>query len=239
VSLRRRLLPVGLLALLVGLAVVGWLSRSGGARGSRAERLAAAAKDLAARAPRAWAGIVPLEGPAFWDARPPPEAGLHVVAPRGLVLDARPRLRWTGVPLAASVELRLLRAPSEAGPALWTRNGTARHLEFPPEEPALAPGAYGVEARAAPGADPARASFEVAGPEARERFAAVRAATAEAAPPDLRTLLDAHAAARLGLLLEAERLAQQALAEDARDDDALALLRWVHAQLGETEGRRR
>ncbi len=236
VSLRRRLLPAGLLALGLGLAAVAWLTQHGPGPGvDPAERLAASARTVAARAPQAWGGLEPLSAhelaaPAFQD----PIPGLPVVvAPQGRVIDGRPRTRWGGVAPTATVEIRLCTAD---GAACWTRTGQGGVLDYPPEERELAAGPHEITLRLLPDGAPVTRGFEVAAPEQREGLAAATAAVNAHAPHDLQPLLRGHAAARLGFLFEAEACAQEALSADPRNAAALDLLRYVHASIGETEG---
>ncbi len=236
VSLRRRLLPAGLLALGLGIAAVAWLTHHEPKPiVDAAERLASAARTVAARAPQAWGGLEPLSArelaaPAFSD---PLHGVPAVVAPQGRVIDGRPRTRWGGVAPGATVEIRLCTA---GGAACWTRTGQGGVLDYPPEERELAPGPHEITLRLLSDGPPVTRGFEVATPDQRQALAAATGAVNAHAPHDLQPLLRGHAAARLGFLLEAEACAQEALSADPKNAAALDLLRHVHASIGETEG---
>jgi hypothetical protein len=236
VSLRRRLLPAALLALGLGIAAVAWLTRLNPEPGvDAAERLSAAARTVAARAPQAWRGLEPLSpselaAPAFSDPLPGVPA---IVAPQGRVIDGRPRTRWGGVAPGATVEIRVCAA---GGAACWTRTGQGGVLDYPPEERELPPGPHEITLRLLPDGAPMTRGFEVATPDQRQALAAATGAVNAHAPRDLRPLLRGHASARLGFLLEAEARAQEALSADSKNAAALDLLRHVHASIGETEG---
>lgn len=226
VSLRQRLLPASLLALLLGVAGVAALVRCAPARAPAS--VAQAWALLVERAPAALEGLAPL-GPDELDAAQPPGRDvLGVIAPRGLVGDERPRIRWGGLPPTETVLLELRTAEGEVR---WRRGAVGGMLDWPRELPLQQPGPY--ELVLAAGGRTASASFELAGPPARARLQAVLEAVRTHVPAPLQALVGAHACARLGWWLAAEARAQEALKSNARDGEALRLLRWVHAQLGE------
>ncbi|MFM8385261.1 MAG: hypothetical protein ACKOCB_00370 [Planctomycetia bacterium] len=226
VSLRRRLLPAGLMALLLGVGGVGALVRCGSPH--EAATLAEAWPVLARQGGAALAGLEPLSPAELASAQPPSRETLSLVAPRGVVGDARPRIRWGGVPPTETV---LLELRSAEGEVRWRRGAVGGMLDWPRELPLEQPGAY--ELVLAAGGQSTSARFELARPEARARLQSVLEAVRTHVPARLQALAGAHACARLGWWLAAEARAQEALKADARDADALALLRWVHAQLGE------
>jgi hypothetical protein len=199
------------------------------------EALTVLASALARQDPETWAGLEPIAYADLGAAQPPSDGALRVVAPQGRVLDVRPRVRWSGVPIDARFEVRMLPANPEAEP-LWISHGTGRFADFPPEARTLVPGTYHVEVAPAPGSPGARTTFEVASEAARARLTRVLAFAKGARPGVPELLVVGHACVRLGFLLEAERRAQAALTADPKSAAALALLRYVHAQLGESEG---
>lgn len=226
VSLRRRLLPASLLALLLGVAGVGALVRCSPPR--EAQTLAEAWLVLQQRAPAELAGLAPIGPEELAGAQPPARDTLSVIAPRGLLGDERPRIRWGGVPPTETVLLEL-RTPE--GELRWRYGAVGGMLEWPRDLALDRAGRY--EMVLAAGGRTASASFELAGPEARARLQRVLEAVRAHVPARLQPLVGAHACARLGWWLAAEARAQEALRNDARDRAALDLLRWVHAQLGE------
>lgn len=226
VSLRRRLLPAGLLACVLGVAGVGALVHCAPAR--EPATVAEAWARLVERAPAAVQGLEPLSPAELDAAQPPPRETLVLVAPRGLLGEERPRIRWGGVAAAETVLLELRTAEGEVR---WRRGAVGGMLEWPRELPLQQPGHYELVLGA--GGRSASATFELAGPGARARLRAALEAIEAHVPPSLQVLVGAHACARLGWWLAAEARAQQALKAHARDREAVQLLRWVHAQLGE------
>ncbi|MFM8979180.1 MAG: hypothetical protein ACKOSS_01765 [Planctomycetia bacterium] len=226
VSLRRRLLPASLLALLLGVAGVGALVHCSPAR--EPQTVAEAWAVLQQRAPAAVEALAPITAAELAAAQPPARDTLSLVAPRGLLSDERPRIRWGGVPPTETVLLEL-RTPE--GEVRWRYGAVGGMLEWPRDLALASAGRYEMVVSA--GGRTASASFELAAPEARARLQAALDAVHAHVPARLQPLVGAHACARLGWWLAAEARAQEALRANARDREALDLLRWVHAQLGE------
>jgi hypothetical protein len=210
-SILRLLAPLAAAAVFVA-ALVVFLDRP---RDSREVALAAA-KELAAERPDLFAGFEPLKSGRA--APPSPQRGaLALLAPAGVVLEARPSFQWEQVPGVARWTVTLFTAE---GDPLWTAESAAPALAYPAAETALAPGArYLGEARGAGplGPERARRAFDVASDDERRAFEESAREIERLVPAATRPLVLAQVALHRGLYADAEREAERFL-RDAPDD---------------------
>lgn len=222
----RRILAVAAL-LAAGVGVALWLGGRASERPARTETLAEAAVRLGA----------PLLPDAVLAERPlvVERGGLTVAAPRGLVLEERPEVRYTPVPGAVRVRvsvrdeegvLRLDAEPAAVG---------AGRLAWPETSAGLPPGLRAVVrvvAETPHGVVEGSAAFGTASTHDRQEYLATRARLAASAPAGLAELLSAHVAAHLSLWSEADARLRAARAAGAEAGDVDRLRARVDHQLG-------
>jgi hypothetical protein len=157
--------------------------------------------------------------------------GLTVLAPRGAVPGGRPEVRFTPVPGATRVRVRVR---DEDGVVRAEGESSGERFAWPEDAPPLPPGSRAVAlvvAETPTGDVEGSAAFSVLADARRVAYERDLERAARA-PSSLRSLLSAHAAAGRSLWSEALRALDRASAEGAPAADVQALRGRVEHQLG-------
>jgi hypothetical protein len=162
-----------------------------------------------------------------------------LVHPAGTILELRPGFRWTPVPGGGNATLTLLRK----GAPLWSHRAGAgeTRCDWPAPEPELESGApyvWTITIEGPLGPVQGQRSFQVAAAGERRTFLERRGEIEARVPEELRDLVRAHVAIRLGLLGEAETAARAAHARLSGDPVARETLHHVLRLVGSPEAPR-